>query len=355
MTLCHIGNVVSIKKKTVRLRDIAEKAGVSVNTVSRTLRNNPGVSEATKATIFQLAQELGYALPSQTVPDNTTPAATATLTIGVLVQDILNPFFWNVMQGIDQVLWQERANFLFECSYRQESRERDIFAFFCQQPVDGIIIGSVINPEYILAQLQHVIIPMTSLSQHFQEHNIDYVVNDNYSGAILAMEHLIALGHTRIAHISGLPTQVSARERARGYHDALKNARIQIDKRLLRTSDDTTESGYYLTKDLLQTTENLTAIFAYNDLVALGAFRAIREARLQVPSDISLVGYDDIPHAEFFGVPLTTIHQPMIEIGRKATEILLEKIRSGSEHQVQQIVLKPRLTVRSSTSLCPGK
>jgi DNA-binding LacI/PurR family transcriptional regulator len=345
---------VSIKKKTVRLRDIATKAGVSVNTVSRTLRNNPGVSEATKATIFQLAEELGYALPPQTVPDNKTPTV-GTLTIGVLVQDNLNPFFWTVAQGIEQVLLQERANFLFGCSYRQESKERDVFSLFCQQPVDGIIIGSVINPEYILAQLPHLTIPMASLSQRFQECNIDYVVNDNYRGALLAMEHLISLGHTRIAHISGLSTQVSARERARGYNDALTNAGIPNDKRLLRTSDETVESGYYLAKDLLQTTEKLTAIFAYNDLVALGAFRAIQEANLQVPADISLVGYDDIAYAEFFGVPLTTVHQPMVEIGRKAAEVVLEKIRVGREHQVQQIILKPRLTIRSSTSICPEK
>jgi LacI family transcriptional regulator len=103
----------------------------------------------------------------------------------------------------------------------------------------------------------------------------------------------------------------------------------------------------------LQGSEKLTAIFAYNDLVALGAFRAIREANLQVPSDISLVGYDDITVAEFFEVPLTTVQQPMQEIGRKAAELLFEKIRAGSEHQIQHIILKPRLTVRSSTSICP--
>ncbi len=346
---------MSIKKtKTVRLRDIAEKAGVSVNTVSRTLRNNPGVSEATKRTIVQLAEELGYPFASQTELDHKALAVDR-LTIGVLIQDTQNPFFWSVVQGIEQVLWQERANFLFECSHRQESKERDVFSFFCQQPVDGLIIGSVIDRDYILGQLQHTTIPMTSLSQRFQESNIDYVVNDNYRGAIMAMEHLISLGHTRIAYIAGLSTQTSARERARGYKDALESAGIPRDERLLRTSDDTVESGYYLAKDLLQTTENLSAIFAYNDLVALGAFRAIREANLHVPTDISLVGYDDIAHAGFFEVPLTTVHQPMVEIGRKAAEILLEKIKIGAEHHVQQILLQPKLTIRSSTSICPEK
>lgn len=98
----------------------------------------------------------------------------------------------------------------------------------------------------------------------------------------------------------------------------------------------------------------MTAVFAYNDLVALGAFRAIREAKLRVPTDISLIGYDDIVITEYFEVPLTTIHQPMQEIGRKAAELLLEKIRSGADYQALHTVLKPRLTVRSSTSICPA-
>ena len=337
------------KKKTVRLRDIALKAGVSVNTVSRALRNKPDVSEKTRTSIFRLAEELGYVLPPQTAPSD------KILTIGVLIQDILNPYYARVVQGIEQVLWQERANFLFGCSYRQESKEQDAFSFFCQQQVDGILIGSVVNPDYIIEQLENINIPVTALSQRFQKSDIDYVVNDNHHGAFIATDHLIKLGHTRIAHISGLDVQASAMERLRGYKYAMKSANIPVDSHLLRTSDNTSESGYYLAKDLLQSVEDLTAIFAYNDLVALGAFRAIREANLQVPTDVSVVGYDDISIADFFEVPLTTVHQPMNEIGRKATEILLEKIRLGTEHDIQQVILKPRLTIRSSTSICPEK
>ncbi len=338
-----------MKKKTVRLEDIATRAGVSINTVSRALRNQPYVNEKTRTAIFQTAEELGYALPLQMTSDS------KPLTVGVLVQDINNPFFLMALEGIEQVLWRERANLLFGCSYRQESKERDVFLSFCQQQVDGIFLGSVINPEFILSQLRQTSIPVTSISQRFQECNVDYVINDNYKGAMLAMEHLFKLGHTRIAHIAGLDIQVSSQERLRGYKDTLKNAGISFDEQLLRSSDDTMESGYFLTKDLLQATDGLTAIFAFNDLVALGAARAIREANLLVPTDISLVGYDDVPAAEYFEVPLTTVHQPMVEIGRKATEILLEKIKRGREHQLQQIILQPRLSIRRSTSICLRK
>lgn len=338
-----------MKKKPVRLEDIAAKTGVSINTVSRALRNQPYVNKATKTVIFRVAKELGYPVAAP-LPSEENP-----FTIGVLVQDMKNPFFPMALEGIEQVLWQERANLLFGCSYRQESKERDVFIAFCRQQVDGIFLGSVINPEFIASHLQEIAIPVTSISQRFQEYNVDYVINDNYHGAILAMEHLIKLGHTRIAHISGLESQMSSQERLRGYQDALAAAGIPVDPQLLRSSDNTMESGYFLAKDLLQTTHDLTALFAFNDLVALGAARAIREANLHVPADISLVGYDDIPSAEYFEVPLTTVRQPMVEIGRKATEILLEKIRLGGKHQLQRIILQPTLSIRSSTSICVKK
>ena len=336
------------RRKAVKLGDIAAKAGVSVNTVSRALRNKPDVGEQTKELILRLADELGYVLPSQASSRQDIPM------IGVLIQDILNPFYAKIVQGIEAVLWQERANFLFGCSYRQESREKDILTFFTTQQIDGLLVTSVVNPDYVISHLQEINMPTIFLSQRFEQYEVDYVINDNFEGAFMATEHLLQLGHTRIAHIMGLSNQISAQERLRGYQDALEKAGIPMDNRLLRSGDSAIESGYYLAKDLLQSGETMTALFAYNDLVALGAFRAFREANIRVPADMSLVGYDDILFAEFFEIPLTTVHQPTIEIGRKAAELLFQKIQGESGEAPHQIVLKPRLTVRSSTSVCPG-
>ncbi len=335
------------RRKQVRLHDIAVKAGVSVNTVSRALRDKSNVKSETRETVLHIARELGYASPESGVPQK------KNVTVGVLIQDIHNPFYVRIVQGIEHVLWQERARFLFGCSYQQESKERDLYHFFCEQQVDGLLVGSVVNPEFLASELRTSNIPAIALSQCFQELGVDYVVSDNYAGALMAMEHLLKLGHRQIAHIAGLDAQTSAHDRLRGYLDALKAIGVSHENRLIRTSDNTIESGYYLTKDLLYTSEKLTAIFAYNDLVALGAFRAIREAKLQVPTDISLIGYDDIAITEYFDVPLTTVHQPMQEIGRKAAELLFEKIRAGAEYRVHHTVLKPGITVRSSTSICP--
>jgi LacI family transcriptional regulator len=209
-----------------------------------------------------------------------------------------------------------------------------------------------VNPEHFISFVQERGIPTVFLSQRFEPYKVDYVLNDNYEGGRMATEHLIKLGHTRIAYIADLDSQFSTHERFRGYQTVLEEEGFQIDKRLMRSGDSTLESGYYLMKDLLQSGETFTAVFAYNDLVALGAIRAIKEAGLKVPMDISVVGYDDILVAEYLDIPLTSVHQPIIEISRKATELLFEKIKAGPEYQSQQFFLKPRLAVRSSTSIC---
>lgn len=335
------------RRKLIKLQDIAVKAGVSVNTVSRALRDKSDVGENTRKTIIKLARELGYAIPEQV------PAPNRNLLIGVLIQDILNPFYANIVQGIESVLWQKRANFLFQCSYRQESKEQDILAFFSQQPVDGLLITSVVNPEQVIAHLKHSRLPTIFLSQHFEQYAVDYVINDNYEGALLAVEHLINLGHTQIAYLAGLESQSNA-ERFRGYQRALATAGIPVNPWLIRASDSTIESGYYVMKSLLQSDVKLTAVFAYNDLIALGAIRAIKEANLRIPADLSVVGYDDIVFAEFSEIPLTTVHQPTMEIGRKAAELLFEKIAAGPGPQPVQIVLKPYLAIRGTTSICPN-
>ncbi len=335
------------RRKHVRLQDIAEQAGVSANTVSRALREKGDVNETTRQRVLGVAKKMGYVMPEL-------PASGEKSTmIGVLIEDILNPFHARVVQGIESVLWQHRAGFLFQCSYRQQSKERDIFGFFNEQAVDGLLITSVMNPEYMLEQIQAVNIPTVFLSQRFERFDVDYVISDSFEGAYLATEHLIKLGHTRIAHISGLDSQFSARERLRGYQTALKDAGIAIDHHLLRSGDKTMESGYYLMKDLLQSNAAFTAVFTYNDILALGAFRAIKEAGLRVPAEMSVVGYDDILLAEFFDTPLTTVHQPIEEIARKSAELLFERIEGAPGEELHQIVLKPHLAVRSSTSICP--
>jgi LacI family transcriptional regulator len=206
------------RRKQVRLHDIAVKTGVSANTVSRALRDKADVNETTRQRVLTVAKQLGYAITESAVSD------AKAIMIGVLIEDILNPFFARVVQGIESVLWQHRAGFLFQCSYRQESKERDLLAFFSERGVDGLLITSVMNPEYVLEQVQALEIPTVFLSQRFERFDVDYVISDSFEGAYLATDHLIKLGHEQIAHITGLDSQISARERLRGYQTALQDA-----------------------------------------------------------------------------------------------------------------------------------
>lgn len=334
------------KKKSIRLYDIAMKAGVSVNTVSRALRNKPDVGPSTKSKIVQLADQLGYMPPAQ--PSNPHNQ----LSIGVLFQDILNPYYARIMQGIDSITWKEQANLLFGCSFRQELKEREVLSFFCDQQVDGLLIATVLNSKYVLEHLKNCPIPTVYLFRPHEQYAVDYVNNDNHFGATMVTEHLIRLKHKRIAHIAGPDGQVGAQERFQGYRDALAQAKIEFNHHLVRSCDSTMQSGYYVTKDLLQSGEKISAIFAYNDLVAFGSYKAIKEAGLAIPTDISIVGYDDIEFVEYLEFPLTTIHQPSKEIGRKAAELLFEKIRNNGRTQPQQVVLKPHLVIRGTTTIC---
>jgi DNA-binding LacI/PurR family transcriptional regulator len=338
------------ERKTTKLQDIAEEVGMSINTVSRALRNKPDVNETTRNLIVQKARAMGYEFtePAPISRDNI-------LQIGVLIEDMDNPYFTKIIRGIEQVFWHERQNFIAYSSYRQESKELSLCEFFCHQRLDGIIVASAMNPPAVVDCIEKHDIPAVALSRNYEEFGMDFVATDNFAGGLMATEHLVRLGHTAIAHISGVETQRSAIDRIRGYKQALADAGIPIDSRLIRVSDNSIESGYYLTRDLLQISDRPTAIFAYNDLVALGCYRAITECGLTIPTDISVVGFDDIAFAEYYQQPLTTVIQPTVEIGIKAAEILIHKIQNPPFAEQKKLVLKPLLAVRSSTSICPRK
>lgn len=335
------------ERKTTKLQDIAEEVGMSINTVSRALRNKPDVNETTRNIIVQKAREMEYefAEPAAINRDNV-------LQIGVIIEDLENPHYARIIRGMEQVFWHERINFIIYSSYRRESKELGICEFFCDQRLDGIIVASAMNPEGLVKLIEDAGIPAVALSRNYEEFGMDFVVTDNFAGGYMAAEHLLRLGHQSIAHITGVESQRSAMDRLCGYSQALTDANIPVDPRIIRVSDNSIESGYYLTRDLLQIPDRPTAIFAYSDLVALGCYRAINECNITVPNDLSLVGFDDNYFAEYYQQPLTTVHQPSTEIGSKCAEILIRKIRSVPTEAPQKIILKPRLAVRSSTSIC---
>ncbi len=176
----------------------------------------------------------------------------------------------------------------------------------------------------------------------------DYVINDNVYGAYIAVSHLIRLNHKRIGYISG-PSQISSvKERMQGYKKALFENNLKLDNSLVKASNLKMEDGYGIMREFLELENRPTAVFAYSDLLAIGALKALKEAKLKVPKDMALVGYDDIEFSSLLDVPLTTVHQLRYRIGKEGTEILVSRIEGKKLESFQQIVLKPELVIRES-------
>lgn len=321
--------------------DVARMAGVSHQTVSRVLNNHPNVSSKTKERVETAIEHLGYRR-------NTAARSLVTRrsrTIGVLACETGQFGPANTLLGVEQA-GREAGYFVSIANLREVTSEsiNDAIAHFRNQAVDGMVI-LVPHPD-VLAVMRDVSVPVPIVAAGSGAGTeLAGASLDQRMGARLAVEHLIGLGHRRIAHISGPPHWIDAAERIKGWQEALGNAGLDADV-LLQGGWDAA-SGYRAGLALVEH-RTVTAVFVANDQMAVGVLRAVQEAGLQVPGDISVVGYDDQPEAEYFIPPLTTVKQDFEELGRRCMEAVLEQLggQSGSEAQI----LNPRLVVRSTTA-----
>ncbi len=320
---------------------VAERAGVSKSLVSLALRGAPNVSEASRQAILRAAADLGYR-PNAAARSL---VSRRTFTLGVMVSDLSNPFFTEVVEGIEEAALDAEYRSLINTGRRLAARESIALDTLLELRTDGLILaGTVVSDEEI--ETAGGSVPTVLASRTIRSQVVDNVVNDDRLGAMMAVEHLVGLGHRHIAHITG-GSGAGAQRRLRGYTEAMK--RHGLGKEIKVAEGSYTESGGAEgARQLLSATILPTAIFAPNDLAALGALHAIESAGLSVPDDVSLVGYDDIALAAYQHINLTTIHQPQREMGRRAVELLVERIESGRTTP-QRIVIKPKLVVRATT------
>lgn len=329
------------------MKDVARKAGVSINTVSRALNGKPDVNEDTKKRILEIADKLNYVpnfLAKGLVTKNTR-------TIGVIVSDNADPFFATIVKGVEDFARSKGYNIILCNTDEKYEREEEAIRLLREKQVDGLLITLAPAQEKRadILELKRAETPFVLLNRHMDDVMTDYVINDNVYGAYIAVSHLIKSGHKRIGYISG-PSQISsARERLEGYKKALLENSIEFDNSLVKESNLRMEDGYRIMRKLLELKNRPTAVFAYSDLLAIGALRALVEAKLKVPKDMALVGYDDIEFSEFLEVPLTTVHQPKYRIGQEGTKILINRIENKDSEGLHQIVLKPELVIRKST------
>jgi LacI family transcriptional regulator len=215
--------------------------------------------------------------------------------------------------------------------------------------VDGMLIYPLQEDERYIEELKNGPVPFVFLNRHTDALDCDYVMNDNFYGAFLAVNHLIEKGHKEITYICAKPTASSGQERISGCKEAMRKNELPLQDLHIEICEETIECCYKLVSDLLSQNKTISALFVWDDRLAVGARRAILEAGKKIPDDIAMVGYDDIEISEYLFPSLTTVRQPSYQIGNTATKILLDKIESDGNHKVRKDILKPELIVRQTT------
>jgi len=343
----HVCNMPSAAR--VSIKDIAKAAGVSHSTVSRALSDSRLVKTETKTRIQSLAREMGYS------PDAWARSLVMrqTRTVGLVVTTFADPFIAEVVQGIESTAYEHGYTVILASSNSEPTRELAAVEMLRSKRVDGVIVTSSRVGALYQQHLERIGVPVVLLNSHSEQSGryTFSVTVDNQHGGYLATQHLIELGHRRIAYVTGPADTSSSQGRLDGYRQALANAGIAFDPDLVVTGTGRAEAGEQAFLKLMALVERPSAVFCYNDVTAIGLLRAAREANLFIPQDLSVVGFDDIPFASCMYPSLTTIAQPKFEMGQQATQMALALMpaQNPSSAKVSDIVVKGQLVVRASS------
>jgi LacI family transcriptional regulator len=322
------------------IRDVAEKADVSVATVSRVLNGSDSVRATTKERVLEAAQALDY-LPNETARNLRTQK---TRTVGVLLPNMHGEFFAQITRGLDQRASEDGHHVLVSNSHTDETEAESVIRSLLGR-VEGLII---LWPRLDIGFLENLVpdtLPIVLLSTSAGTSRFETLSFDNRAGAYAAVEHLAEHGHERVAILTGDPANFDAQERLAGYRDAVQDLGLVADSALEIEGDFTQEGGRAAVEQLLALDPPPTALFASNDSMAMGVLRGVHEADLQVPEDLALVGFDDIPSARFATPSLTTVRAPTLELGRRAMDALLD---ASSSEQSTHRTLDTQLVRRES-------
>lgn len=329
---------------TVKLEDIANKTGFSIPTVSRVLSNsNYPVNNETRDIILDAARTLGYS-PNIVARSLRT---SRTNMVGIIVDDLLSPFTPPIVRGIQDFLYTNGYQSLIVNADWDPELENHAIRTLVSNPVDGIIFVEYSHLA-ISDYLEESHKPHVFVHRLFGTPIRNSVVPDDFFGASLAVRHLIGLGHRRIAHISGPQNWHNSKKRLTGYRAELEEHSIKYEPKLVMEADWEYEGGYHSAKSLIQLEEVPTAVFAANDLMALGVIHAVQDAGLSVPEDVAVVGYDNRNFTEIVRPKITSVIMPVYEMGTAAAEMLVNQMRHGQE-EVDELKISGRLVVRESS------
>ena len=325
--------------------EVASSAGVSVATVSRVLNATGPVSEDARRRVLEAVESLGY------VPHSGARSLSTrrTMNVGVLLPDVHGAFFSEIVRGIDLAARAAGYHVLVSGSH-SDLAETSAVLQALHGRIDGLILLTAgIGADWLRRTLPRRV-PTVLLYNFGGDEEHDSIQIDNHLGARMAMDHLLGLGHRRIALIRGPSGNADAAERLRGYREALAARGLAADPQLVLPGDFSEESGFRAGEALAALAQPPTAVFAANDAMAIGCLAALRGRGLRVPDGVSLVGFDDIPIARYLTPALTTVQVPIAEIGGRALERLVSVLQSGREAAKRQEVVTPTLAVRASTA-----
>ncbi len=328
---------------TVSIKDVARSAGVSSATVSRVLTQKPHVREEVRQRVLTSIKELGYQ-PSRLARSLRVRSSQI---IGLIISDIQNPFFTALVRGVeDQAYAHKHAIFL--CNSDENIYKESLYIdLMLAERVAGVIITPTQETDSPVRKLIEAKIPVVAVDRRIQGMDLDTVVLDNVGGAYKLVTHLIENGYRRIGAILASPEITTGRERCRGYEQALLDHDLPFDPSLVRTGLPKEILGYQFASELLDLPQPPTAIFVGNNLLTVGALRAIHERGLRIPQDVAVVAFDDMEWASLIKPRLTVVAQPTYELGRTAADLILRRI-AEPDRQTQVTILKPELCIRES-------
>ena len=334
--------------KRVTILDVAREAGVSRQTVSRAINNLGDVSPTTKARVLTAVKELGYQ-PNRLARSMVTRK---THTLGLVIADITNPFFPEVARGVQDVAKAHDYNVFLSNTDDDPAVELSALKLMANQAVDGVILFSHAAREKDVLTWADQFHPVVMINREMRHNNIDCIMVDNEAGAMLAIDHLYNLGHKKIGMLGRQTARESKELRRQGYTSGMAKNNLPVNSAWFARVEPTLDGGYHGACELLKAHPDLTALFCYNDLIAVGAIRAANEMGLQVPKDFSIVGFDDIRLASMISPALTTISFDKYELGRlAATRFFTRLADPNSKIAAPHIPIK--INIRASTAHAP--
>ncbi|WP_094547242.1 LacI family DNA-binding transcriptional regulator [Petroclostridium xylanilyticum] len=332
-----------MKKNTIN--DIAKIAGVSRSTVSRVLTNNPNVNPITREKVKKIIDIYNYQ-PNSLARGLVLGRIDI---IALIIGDIRNPFYSELTWVIENILSQN-GYMVVLCDSEYSTEKEELYLKAAKQyGFAGVVMTSAMESDNLNSVLKSMNCPVVLLNRYLKSFEGDVVILDNFQAGYIATRHLIELGHSKIAILTGPVNSTSSVERFNGYKNALENFGIEYREDFVTHGDLKMETGYEYGLSLLKRKENKpTAVVAGNDLMAIGIIEAYKKMKMRIPEDLSIIGFDDIPISSTASINLTTIRQPFYEMGKMVAELLLKRI-NNEQCEYRKIILNPQLVVRETT------